>query len=138
MTGLTTGEEVLGMTTVLVVDDDTELRESLRMVLEDAGYDALEAAGGAAALNVLRASKERLVVLLDLIMPLMDGIEVLRAVAADSMLATRHTYILLTADDRPMAAANVALLASLGVPTVHKPVDIDDLLAAVTLAEQRI
>lgn len=126
------------MTTVLVVDDDTELRESLRMVLEDAGYDALEAAGGAAALNVLRASGERLVVLLDLIMPLMDGIEVLRAVAADAALATRHAYILLTADDRPMAAANAALLASLAVPTVHKPVDIDDLLAAVARAAQRI
>lgn len=126
------------MTTVLVVDDDKELRESLRMVLEDAGYGAVEAAGGAEALKTLRTSDERLVVLLDLIMPLMDGIELLQAVAADSPLAARHAYILLTADSRPLTGASAALLASLSVPMVHKPVDIDDLLSAVAQAASRI
>lgn len=126
------------MTMVLVVDDDKELRESLRMVLEDAGYYALEAASGAEALTTLRTSGKRLVVLLDLIMPLMDGIEVLQAVAADSTLAARHSYILLTADSRPLSAPSAALLTSLSVPMVRKPVDIDDLLAVVAQATARL
>ncbi|HEV8193084.1 MAG TPA: response regulator [Ktedonobacterales bacterium] len=42
------------MTRVLLVDDDQAIRETLRFVLEDAGYQVLEASDGSAALRALR------------------------------------------------------------------------------------
>src|SRR5215813_729711 len=43
---------------VLVVDDDSDTRETVRMLLEDAGYVVLEAEDGAVALDVLRTSPD--------------------------------------------------------------------------------
>ncbi|WP_224370746.1 response regulator [Hyalangium versicolor] len=60
---------------VLVVDDDADWREFLRLCLEDLGYEAIEAADGQEALNSL--SRERYkIMLLDLNMPGMSGLEV--------------------------------------------------------------
>jgi CheY-like chemotaxis protein len=64
-----------GVRKVLVVDDDADWREFLRLCLEDLGYEAIEAADGQEALDSL--SRERYgVVLLDLNMPGMSGLEV--------------------------------------------------------------
>jgi CheY-like chemotaxis protein len=57
------------MATVLVVDDEDSIRLAICMVLEDAGYPVLEAQNGLEALQVMHASKDGLVVLLDLMMP---------------------------------------------------------------------
>lgn len=60
---------------VLVVDDDADWREFLRLCLEDLGYEAIEAADGREALDSL--SRERYeIMLLDLNMPGMSGLEV--------------------------------------------------------------
>src|SRR5260221_5663693 len=58
---------------ILVVDDDDAIRETLRFALEDAGYQVSEAAEGMAALRLLRATRDRMWVLLDLMMPGLDG-----------------------------------------------------------------
>lgn len=59
---------------VLVVDDDTEIRETIIECLEEAGYEAVGAADGAIALEQLRDPSDRwCVVLLDIMMPNMDG-----------------------------------------------------------------
>ena len=61
---------------VLVVDDDRDIRDSLVEMLEDQGYLALAAANGVEALEVMRTSTELpCVILLDLMMPMMDGWE---------------------------------------------------------------
>ena len=61
---------------ILVVDDDRDIRDSLIETLEDHGYRAAGAANGIEALAVLRASPERpCLILLDLMMPVMDGQE---------------------------------------------------------------
>jgi len=60
---------------VLVVEDDRDVRESLVAVLEDAGYRVMSAADGRVALEVLRAGPLPAVILLDLMMPVMDGFE---------------------------------------------------------------
>jgi len=65
---------------VLVVDDDTGLRESFRLILEDE-YDVLEAADGAQALDTLRTTQVDLV-LLDIRLPDIDGIAVLEQIKA--------------------------------------------------------
>ncbi|MBN1210715.1 MAG: response regulator [Myxococcaceae bacterium] len=60
---------------VLVVDDDADWREFLRLSLEDLGYEAIEASDGQEALDSL--SRDRYgVMLLDLNMPGMSGLEV--------------------------------------------------------------
>jgi two-component system chemotaxis response regulator CheY len=64
-----------GARKVLVVDDDADWREFLKLCLEDLGYEAIEAADGQEALDSLQ--RERCgVVLLDLNMPGMSGLEV--------------------------------------------------------------
>lgn len=58
---------------VLIVDDDPTLRDLLREMLEEEGYRVLQAAEGSIALDILRSSPHRLVVLLDYLMPGMGG-----------------------------------------------------------------
>ena len=58
---------------ILVVDDDASIRAAMRELLETEGYDVTEAANGLAALGKLRAGLRPAVILLDLMMPVMDG-----------------------------------------------------------------
>jgi CheY-like chemotaxis protein len=62
--------------TVLVVDDDPDMRFMLRLLLERGGYQVSEAGDGLAALHAIRVSMPDLV-LTDLKMPLMDGGELI-------------------------------------------------------------
>jgi CheY-like chemotaxis protein len=67
---------------ILVVDDDAEIRDTIIEVLQEAGYEAVGAADGVKALEQLRDPEDRwCVVLLDLMMPNMDG----RAFRAEQM-----------------------------------------------------
>lgn len=126
------------MTPVLLVDDDQAIRETLRLVLEDAGYQVLEASDGIAALQALRDAPNGMVVLLDLMMPKLDGAGVLGAVAGDRRLAKRHTFILTTATHQTLSLAFVNLLTNLAVPVVRKPFELDELLTIVERAAQRL
>jgi CheY-like chemotaxis protein len=111
---------------VLVVDDDDDLRSLVAEVLEDEGYDVATAPNGAEALAALRSGAPRPgVVLLDLVMPGVDGHEVLDAIDADASL--RGLTVLLLTGDAGDAARRVT-----GVVT--KPIDVDGLLAAVARA----
>ena len=58
---------------ILVVDDDVDIREVLREVLEQAGYAVAEAANGEQALKYLEKHPRPSAILLDLFMPVMDG-----------------------------------------------------------------
>jgi CheY-like chemotaxis protein len=57
---------------ILVVDDDARLRESVLLLLQDAGYHAIGAANGREALEIAERESPSLI-LLDLMMPVMDG-----------------------------------------------------------------
>lgn len=126
------------MTRVLLVDDDQAIRETLRFALEDAGYQVLEAPDGIAALQALRDAPSGIVVLLDLMMPKLDGAGVLGAVAGDRRLAKRHAFILMTASHQTLSLAFANLLTNLTVPIVHKPFELDELLATIERAAQRL
>lgn len=127
-----------GIIRVLVVDDDEGIRDTLRIVLEDAGYEVLEAADGLAALDLLRASRQRLIVLLDMMMPRLDGAGVLGTVAGDHGLSHRNAYVMLTATSHTLSLAFANLLTNLSVPVVRKPFDVDKLLDTVSQAAQRL
>ena len=123
---------------VCIVDDDEDIRLALRLLLEDAGYTVSEAADGRAALELLRASAARAVVLLDMVMPGGSGLDVLRAVAADTELSTKHAFALVTATAHVRDAEARRLLRRLHVPIVAKPFDIDHLHDVVVRAADRV
>lgn len=122
--------------TVLIVDDDHHLRRSLRLLLEEEGFAVLEAANGAAGLDILRKSAERMVVLLDLMMPEMSGDEVLNIALADRRLAHWHTYILMTAHLGVLCRCD--LRAAQGVPVMSKLENFDTLLEVVAEAAGKL
>lgn len=125
-------------TRVLIVDDDEGIRETIRFALEDVGYTVIEATDGLAALKILRAGNERMVVLLDFMMPGLDGAGLLNAVAADARLAADYAFVLVTANTKTLTLAFATLLQSLSVPVITKPFDIDALLSAVATAAWRL
>jgi CheY-like chemotaxis protein len=122
------------MPRVLIADDDAELRETVRWVLEDVGYEVLEAPHGRAALELLRADVEPLVVLLDVVMPYLSGMDLLILAGGDERLA-RHAFVVWTAGRMPVPPD---LLERIGVPIVPKPCDLDTLLEAVAVAGERL
>lgn len=121
---------------ILVVDDDASIRETLRDLLEDAGYTVAEARDGLLAMDYLRKAPDPVIVLLDLMMPRMDGAAVLGAVAGDSGRLRRHAYIMMTAGHQTLSLAFAHLLSDLEVQVIYKPFDIDRLLDVI--ASQRV
>jgi CheY-like chemotaxis protein len=111
---------------VLVVDDDTAIRSLISEVLAEEGHMVVEATNGRGALNCLRIVEPRpCVVLLDLMMPDVNGWELLRVVQGDAMLG--HIPIVVISATGTFETAKV-----LGAQEcLHKPVDLDALVAVV-------
>jgi len=108
-------------------------------VLANAGHEVQEAVDGEAALSVLRASAEPLVVLLDLVMPKLGGIGVLTAVEASPELSSRHAFVLVTAHPQAIPPQAVAeLLDHLSVPILTKPCPTQTLLDAIERAQRKL
>lgn len=118
------------MTTVLVVDDDPNIRIVLRDLLEEHGYRVLEAGDGQTALDTLRASPQRLVVLLDYTLPRLNGGGILLAVENEGLFP-RHRFALVTAARETLSLDSARRLTALRVPIMRKPFELDDLLALV-------
>ncbi len=119
---------------VLIVDDDAAIRQTLRAALEDEDYSVLEARDGLAALGILRESVVPLVTLLDLRMPVMDGMRLLRTVDEDEALVRRHRFLVVTANRDTITPDGYTLLERFGARVIAKPFELDDLLAAVEAA----
>ena len=117
------------MSHILIVDDDSEVRGLLHMALEEEGHIVDDAESGPVALEKLRASPERLVVLLDYLMPGMDGLAVLRLIAQDEALAPRHRYILMSAGR--FFPTDEEALRSLSVQMLPKPFDLEKVFQKV-------
>lgn len=115
-----------GNRVVLIVDDDPDVRETLGEVLRDEGYATLAASHGAEALDQLRAGARPDVILLDLMMPVMDGWE-FRARQRDEPAWAHIPVVVITASGH--AAAQTAVLAPAAV--LRKPISLEGLLAAV-------
>jgi CheY-like chemotaxis protein len=123
---------------VLVVDDDAAIRQLLQCVLHDAGCTVSTATDGKQALEYLRAHPEGAVVLLDLHMPVMDGMEVLRVVEDEPLLASRNAFLIVTAEHGGVPPASRQQVNRLGIPVLAKPFRLTQVLAAVEVAAHRL
>jgi CheY-like chemotaxis protein len=92
---------------ILVVDDEPDQRFLLRRIFERAGHEVSDANDGAAALRAVRESVPDLVVT-DMMMPVMDGLELIRCLRGDP--ATAHIPILAATGDTHLAGAADALM----------------------------
>jgi two-component system sensor histidine kinase/response regulator len=108
---------------VLIVDDDESIRDSLREAFEEEGYEVATSSNGREALDRLRleGSPKPDVVILDLVLPIMDGGVVYRAMQADPTLAKIPVIV---STSNPLRAPS-------GVVVIPKPLKLERLLQAV-------
>lgn len=106
---------------ILIIDDQEGIREILTLSLEEDGFQTFSAANGLEALEVLKTIPKPGLILLDLMMPVMDGKGFLEAVKQDAHLSQLNIPIVL------ITAFNQAPLEGVrGV--LYKPMDMDSLL----------
>ena len=116
--------------TILVVDDDPGLRESFRLILEDE-FEVLDVPDGQQALDIVRSCQVDLV-LLDIRLPGMDGLEVLERIKG---LDEQLDVILVTAVKTVRTAVSAMKLGALDYLT--KPFDEDEVLALIRRALEK-
>ncbi len=107
--------------TILLVEDDDDIRDGLQTILEYEGYDIRTAAHGKDALEQLTGSALPDLVLLDLMMPVMSGAELLEMMRRDPRLGTVPVVIV---SAWPRQATST--LGAQGF--LQKPIDIEALL----------
>jgi CheY-like chemotaxis protein len=119
--------------TILIVDDDAGIRQLLLLFLEHKGYTAKTVANGLEALNQLQTDQPlpRLI-LLDLMMPVMDGATFRQTQLSDSRIAAIPVVVLSAAEN--IEAQAPLLTADAYVP---KPIEFDSLLQIVEQYCQR-
>ena len=106
---------------ILVVEDNEDLLDVLRWVLESARYTVATAANGEDALVCIRAAPRPRLVLLDITLPDMSGLEVAARMKADPALAEIPIVLV----------SGMPFIQTGGIPMLLKPVAPDDLLVAV-------
>jgi CheY-like chemotaxis protein len=111
---------------ILVVEDDAATRDALSLILSAQGFDVQGAANGQEALALLRSGPHPDLILLDLMMPIMDGWQFRREQTRDPTLSA-IPVVVLSADGnvQPKAAA----LRAAGY--LQKPVEVENLLEAI-------
>ena len=108
---------------VLLVEDDKDIRDAMSALLESEGYTVLTAGNGEEALRILDRGQP-CVVLLDLMMPVMSGAELLEVVRQDAALA-RVPIVVVSAWPEEASRLNGTCAF------VKKPIDLAELLSVV-------
>lgn len=109
---------------IVVVDDSHETRVTLRETLEDVGYRVATACTGREALVLLRSPERPRLALVDLMMPIMDGEELTRAVRADRDLGDLPLILITAMEPDPSVRA-------MADGFLRKPLALDALLELV-------
>lgn len=84
---------------ILIVDDDAEIREALSDLLSDEGHRVRAAGNGKEALELLRQTPAPCMILLDLMMPVMNGWQFVTEAAGDPALSAVPVWIITAAGD---------------------------------------
>jgi len=112
---------------ILVVEDDPDIRDAVSELLQDAGYEVLLSDNGADALSQLREQPDVRAIVLDLMMPVMNGATFRGEQLADPTIASIPLILLTGREDiRPIARALEATAC------LQKPLSGEDLLRALS------
>ena len=111
---------------LLLVEDDDDVRDAMAASLRDEGYVVAEAENGRLALEWLQRNGDPCLVLLDLWMPVMSGMELREKMVQDPRLAALPLVIVSAAGDGKARAEEMGAIGFL-----RKPLDLQDLLATV-------
>jgi len=106
---------------LLIVDDERDIRESLQEFFEEEGFSVVVAANGREALEAMSQDPPPCLVILDLIMPVMSGNEVYEVMQKDGRLAS--VPVIISTSDPSRAPSGVLIM--------KKPIDLDRMLDAV-------
>jgi two-component system chemotaxis response regulator CheY len=111
---------------ILIVEDDVAIRDALTLILEDEGYAVVGAPNGLEALRHLKENGPPDLIVLDLMMPIMDGWQFSKEQQQDPSLKDVPVVVL-------SANGNVGQKASLlgAVGFLQKPVEVPDLLEVI-------
>ena len=118
--------EQLTCKSILVIEDDAATRDVVTMVLEEEGYAVTGVANGQEALAHLRITEPPHLILLDLMMPVMNGWEFRQQQRQDPSLEAIPVVVVSADGNAPQKAAAIGARDYL-----QKPIDLDALLAAV-------
>jgi CheY-like chemotaxis protein len=113
---------------ILIVEDDDDVREALAAFLEGEGYPVVEARDGQEALRCLRSTTEFCLILLDLFMPVMNGWSFRREQLNDAKLASIPVVVISADRSAPERAIDLG-----AVEAMVKPIHFDRLRATVGL-----
>lgn len=116
---------------ILVVEDDADVRETLVLVLESEGFVVREARDGREALDALHAGFRPRLILLDLMMPVMNGWEFRAEMKREPELASIPVVFVSALEPAPDRAAALEAAGFL-----HKPFDLEALLQTVDRVSQ--
>ena len=111
---------------VLVVDDDAEVRELLRVALDADGYRVAAVGDGREALHHLRSHAETCIIVLDPTLPVMDGVQFRTAQRRDRSLAWIPLVVMSAATDGHHRARELGARRF-----VRKPLDVEALREAL-------
>ena len=109
--------------TIVLVEDDEGIRETMAALLEDEGFVVAQAANGQEGLAQLRAAADPCLVLLDLWMPVMNGWQMLEQLRADETLRGVPVVVISAAGELPPPVGAAAFL--------KKPIRLEVLLETV-------
>lgn len=112
---------------ILIVEDDSDLRTILRLQLGESGFEVIEAADGSEGFSMLQAQQVDCV-LLDLMMPVMDGFSFLKRVRSIDSLQDVPIMILTASEDERHRAKGFQYQAD---AYMNKPYDLDELTEKV-------
>ena len=110
-----------GASVVLIVDDDEGIRETVQLALQMENHSTALAAHGGEALDWLDRHRPPCLILLDLMMPFIDGWQVIDQLRQDDRLA-RVPVVVITAFNRDLGSAAA-------LPILRKPIELGDLLS---------
>ena len=121
----------MSKTRILVVDDEAQIRRTLRATLAPLGYDVVDAASGEAALEAMREEKPD-VILLDMNLPGMNGLETCRYIRETSDVA------ILAVTVRDSERDKILMLDAGADDYITKPFSTGELLARIRAALRRL
>lgn len=125
-------------TTILLVEDDTAIREALAGLLTDEGYRVIRCADGFEALQVLSRATRPMLILLDLQMPRLSGYDVLQWLIARPHLRGGHALLVFSAHAASLPPGYQQICAQLHAWLLDKGRDLPRLLAILQEAEAHL